>query len=58
MAKAKNNKSRLQPSLLSQEPAVLDTPPPTGEAIPTPDCLSTRKSSIHVQSKLATGASP
>jgi len=58
MAKAAvKNKSR-QPSSLSQEPACLDTPPPTGETIPTPDALSTRKSSIHVQSKLASGTSP
>lgn len=35
--------------------AILETPPPTGDAIPTPNHLSTRKASIHVQSKLVTG---
>ena len=39
----------------STVPIILDTPPPTGDAIPTPDHLSTRKASIHVQSKLVTG---
>lgn len=56
MAKAaiKNNKSR-QPSSLSQEPVNFTVSPPlTGDTIPTPDCLATRKTSIHSQSKLAT----
>ena len=64
MAKAAVNKGRLPASALSQ-PA----PPPTavtlpithsmstGDTIPSPDYLATRKSSIHVQSKLATGTS-
>lgn len=35
----------------------LPPPPPatTGEVIPTPDCLATRKTSIHVPSKLVSG---
>lgn len=30
-------------------------PNPTGEVIPTPDSLATRKASIHVPSKLVSG---
>ncbi|RWS27054.1 cAMP-regulated phosphoprotein 19-A-like protein [Leptotrombidium deliense] len=59
MAKAatKNNKTRLPVSTLSQQPcAPPQQPPPTGDTIPTPDCLPTRKTSIHVQSKLAAGS--
>jgi len=66
MAKA-TGKGRLPVSALSQAtqpatpPVVLPQPPSgdgpgmTGHTIPTPDCLATRKTSIHVQSKLATG---
>jgi len=59
MAKANNSSNsnlskRLPASTLSQPPP--PPAPPTGDTIPTPDCLATRKVSIHVQSKLATGA--
>ena len=66
MAKAAVTKGRLPASALSQPapppPAAvtasqLTHPIPTGDTIPTPDCLATRKTSIHVQSKLATGTS-
>lgn len=42
----------------TQAPPPLTLPPPsstTGDAIPTPDCLATRKASIHVPSKLVSG---
>lgn len=71
MAKALNKNNKRTPSTLSHEnqggstsnpdsegalgSIILEGPPPTGEAIPTPDHLSTRKASIHVQSKLVTG---
>lgn len=71
MAKALNKNNKRTPSTLSHEnqggstpnpdnvcptgSVILESPPPTGEAIPTPDHLSTRKASIHVQSKLVTG---
>ncbi|XP_023220034.1 cAMP-regulated phosphoprotein 19-like isoform X2 [Centruroides sculpturatus] len=48
MAKAKGQKTRTPLSAMAQQP--------TGEAIPTPDSLPTRKTSL-VQSKLATGLS-
>lgn len=65
MAKAAVTKGRLPASALSQPappPAAVTASPitlpiPTGDTIPTPDCLPTRKTSIHVQSKLATGTS-
>jgi len=56
MAKA-TGKGRLPASALSQpQPPPAVQPQSTGDTIPTPDCLATRKTSIHVQSKLATGA--
>ncbi|RWS08452.1 cAMP-regulated phosphoprotein 19-A-like protein, partial [Dinothrombium tinctorium] len=61
MAKAAT-KTRLPASTLSHQPGLLGgceaplPPPPTGDTIPTPDCLPTRKTSIHVQSKLAAGS--
>ena len=60
-AAAKNTgKMRLPESKLNQAhplpPSVANLPPnTTGEAIPTPDCLATRKTSIHVPSKLVSG---
>jgi len=56
-AAAKSQKMRLPESKLSQ----INVNPPqqplesvgTGDTIPTPDCLANRKTSIHVQSKLA-----
>ena len=61
MAKAAVGKGRLPVSALSHPPppaAPAPSPTPTtGDTIPTPDCLATRKTSIHVQSKLATGTS-
>lgn len=54
-AAAKSSKTRLPASSLSHPPAV---EPPTGDTIPTPDCLANRKTSIHVQSKLASGTTP
>ena len=64
MAKAAVGKGRLPASALSQPqpppvaaPALPVHPLPTGDTIPTPECLPTRKTSIHVQSKLATGTS-
>ena len=59
MAKAAVGKGRLPASALSHPPppAPATSPTSTGDTIPTPDCLATRKTSIHVQSKLATGTS-
>lgn len=36
-------------------PPTVVAPVTTGEVIPTPDCLATRKASIHVPSKLVSG---
>ncbi|CAG2113871.1 unnamed protein product [Medioppia subpectinata] len=60
MAKAAAKTSnRLPQSKLSAvhipEPSA-PAPIPTGDTIPTPDCLANRKTSIHVQSKLVSGA--
>jgi hypothetical protein len=68
MAKAAVGKGRLPASALSQpQPPPPPAPPvihpvvhhqsTTGDTIPTPECLPPRKTSIHVQSKLATGTS-
>ena len=70
MAKAAVGKGRLPASALSQTtqqppppaPVILPVMHPvvhhqTGDTIPTPECLPPRKTSIHVQSKLATGTS-
>jgi len=62
MAKAAVGKGRLPVSTLSHpSPPPPSASPtgllPTGDTIPTPECLPARKTSIHVQSKLATGTS-
>jgi len=57
-AAAKTSK-RLPESKLSAVAAPtpqIETTLPTGDTIPTPDCLANRKTSIHVQSKLVSGA--
>ena len=60
-AAAANNKPRLPESKLNQGhplPPTIESSSQnaatanTGDAIPTPDCLATRKASIHVPSKL------
>lgn len=57
-----SNKPRLPESKLNQGhplPPTIEAPSAvsanTGDAIPTPDCLATRKASIHVPSKLVSG---
>lgn len=58
-----SNKARLPESKLNQghplppttQPTTNVAPNTTGDAIPTPDCLATRKASIHVPSKLVSG---
>lgn len=54
-AAAKGSKMRLPASglTLPSQPAATAS---TGDTIPTPDCLANRKTSIHVQSKLVSGA--
>jgi len=63
-AKGPTAKSRLPESKLNQgHPLPPTVEPPsnvaaantTGDAIPTPDCLATRKASIHTPSKLVSG---
>jgi hypothetical protein len=54
-AAAKTSK-RLPESKLSHIPPPQIPADSTGDTIPTPDCLANRKTSIHVQSKLVSGA--
>ncbi|KAI1301216.1 Alpha-endosulfine [Halotydeus destructor] len=58
MAKATATKGRLPASTLSQPspPVSANQPSPTGDTIPTPDIMPARKPSIHIPSKLVTGA--